>query len=79
MVEKTVGERYGVQARQTLFNMSQFREMQRRGALFNALRVTSLAEIELLAQVADAYLTVLAEVNTVSQFKVESEAREATR
>ena len=39
--ENYPGERYGVQARQTL-NMSQFREMQRRGALFNRSGVTSL-------------------------------------
>ena len=75
--ENYPGERYGVQARQTLFNMSQFREMQRRGALFNRSESDlAQAEIELLAQVADAYLTVLAEVNTVSQFKVESQALE---
>jgi outer membrane protein len=71
------GERYGFQARQTLFNMSQFREMQRRGALFDRSECDfAQAEIELLAQVADAYLTVLVEDNTVSQFKVESEALE---
>ena len=75
--ENYPGERYGLQARQTLFNMSQFREMQRRGALFDRSESDlAQAEIELLAQVADAYLTVLVEDNTVSQFQGESEALE---
>ena len=69
------GERYGFQARQTLFNMSQFREVQRRDALFDrSENDIAQAEIELLAQVADAYLTVLIADNTVTQFRVESEA-----
>ena len=71
------GERYGFQARQTLFNMSQFRELQRRKALSDRSESDlAQAEIELLAQVADAYLTVLGEDNTVSQFQVEAEALE---
>ncbi len=71
------GERYGFQARQTLFNMSQFREVQRRGALFDRSESDlAQAEIELLAQVTDAYITVLVADNTVSQFQVESEALE---
>ena len=69
------GERYGFQARQTLFNMSRFREVQRRDALFDRSEsVLAQAEIELLAQVTDAYLTVLIADNTVRQFQVESEA-----
>ena len=48
------GERYGFQARQTLFNMSQFREVQRRDALFDRSESDlAQAEIELLAQVAN--------------------------
>ena len=75
--ENYPGERYGFQARQALFNMSRFREMQRRGALFDRSEGDlAQAEIELLMQVADAYLTVLGEDNTVSQFQVESEALE---
>ena len=75
--ENYPGERYGFQARQTLFNMSQFREMQRQGALFDRSEGDlAQAEIELLMRVADAYLTVLGEDNTVSQFQVESEALE---
>lgn len=71
------GQRYGFQARQTLFNMSQFRELQRRGALFDRSESDlAQAEIELLAQVTDAYITVLVADNTVSQFQVESEALE---
>ena len=71
------GERYGFQARQTLFNMSQFRELQRRDALFDRSGSDlAQAEIELLAQVTDAYITVLVADNTVSQFQVESEALE---
>ena len=71
------GERYGFQARQTLFNMSQFREVQRRAALFDrSERDLAQAEIELLAQVTDAYLTVLIADNTVRQFQMESEALE---
>ena len=71
------GERYGFQARQTLFNMSQFREVQRRDALFDRSESDlAQAEIELLAQVTDAYITVLVADNTVSQFQVESEALE---
>ena len=54
------GERYGFRARQTLFNMSQFREVQRRDALFDRSESDlAQAEIELLAQVANGYLTVL--------------------
>ena len=75
--ENYPGERYGFQARQALFNMSQFREMQRRAALFDRSESDlAQAEIELLAQVVDAYLSVLVEDNTVSQFQVESEALE---
>ena len=75
--ENYPGERYGVQARQTLFNMSQLRETQRRGALFDrSENDLAQAEIELLVQVADAYITVLLADNTVSQFQVESKALE---
>ena len=75
--ENYPGERYGFQARQTLFNMSRFREMQRRGALFDRSESDlAQAEIELLVQVADAYITVLVADNTVSQFEVESQALE---
>ena len=75
--ENYPGERYGFQARQALFNMSKFREVQRRGALFDRSEGNlAQAEIELLMQVADAYFTVLGEDNTVSQFQVESEALE---
>ena len=71
------GERYGFQARQTLFNMSQFREVQRRDALFDRSESElAQAEIELLVKVTDAYLTVLIADNTVGQFQVESEALE---
>ena len=71
------GERYGFRARQTLFNMSQFREVQRRDALFDRSESDlAQAEIELLAQVTDAYLTVLIADNTVRQFQKESEALE---
>ena len=75
--ERYPGERYGFQARQALLNMSQFAEVQRRDALFDRSESDlAQAEIELLAQVADSYLTVLVEDNTVSQFQVESEALE---
>ena len=73
--ENYPGERYGFQARQTLFNMSPFREMQRRGALLDrSENDLAQAEIELLVEVADAYISVLLADNTVSQFQVESEA-----
>ena len=75
--ENYPGERYGFQARQALFNMSRFREMQRRTALVDRSESDlAQAEIELLAQVVDAYLTVLVADNTVTQFQVESEALE---
>ena len=75
--ENYPGQRYGFQARQALFNMSRFREMQRRDALFDRSKSDlAQAEIELLAQVVDAYLTVLVADNTVSQSQVESEALE---
>ncbi len=75
--ENYSGERYGFQARQALFNMSRFRELQRRDALFDRSESNlAQAEIELLAQVVDAYLTVLVSDNTVSQFQVESQALE---
>lgn len=69
------GERYGFQVRQTLFNMSRFREIQRRDSLYDRTE-SDLAqvEIELLARVTDAYLTVLISEDTVKQFQVESEA-----
>lgn len=71
------GERYGFQASQTLFNMSKFREVQRRDALLDRSESElAQAEIELLMQVTDAYLTVLNEDNTVRQFQIESEALE---
>ncbi len=71
------GERYGFRAKQTLFNMSSFRELQRREALSD-LSESELAqaEIELLGQVVDGYLTVLVADGTVSQFQMESEALE---
>ena len=69
------GERYGLSVRQTVFNMSRFREIQRREALFTRSESDlAQAEIELLAQVTDAYLTVLIADNTVTQFRAESEA-----
>ena len=75
--ENYPGQRYGFQARQALFNMSRFREVQRRNALFDRSKSDlAQAKIELLAQVVDAYLTVLVADNTVSQFQVESEALE---
>ena len=69
------GERYGFRARQTLFNMAQFREAQRRKVLTD-LSESELAEaeIELLGQVVDAYLTVLVADDTVRQFQQESDA-----
>ena len=69
--ENYPGQRYGFQARQALFNMSRFREMQRRDALFDRSKSDlAQAEIELLAQVVDAYLTVLVADNTVSQLSL---------
>ena len=63
------GERYGVSVRQTVFNMSRFREIQRRGALFDRSESDlALAEIELLAEVTDAYLRVVIADETVKQF-----------
>ena len=71
------GERYGFQARQTLFNMSQFREVQRRDALFDRSESDlAQAEIDLLAQVTNVFITVLVADNTVLQFQVEAEALE---
>lgn len=71
------GERYGFQARQTLFNVSQFREVQRRDALFDRSESDlAQAEIELLVRVTDAYLKVLIADDTVRQFQAESEALE---
>jgi len=71
------GERYGFRARQTLFNVAQFREAQRRKVLTD-LSESELAEaeIELLGQVVDAYLTVLVADDTVRQFQQESDALE---
>ncbi len=71
------GERYGFRAKQTLFNMSSFQELQRREVLSD-LSESELAqaEIELLGQVVDGYLTVLVADDTVSQFQMESEALE---
>jgi outer membrane protein len=71
------GERYGFSVRQTVFNMSRFREIQRRDSLFDVSESDlAQAEIELLAQVTDAYLTVLIADDTVTQFQMESEALE---
>ncbi len=71
------GERYGFSVRQTVFNMSRFREIQRRGALFDRSESDlALAEIELLADVTDAYLKVVIADETVNQFQMEQEALE---
>lgn len=71
------GERYGFRAKQTLFNMSSFRELQRREALSDlSASELAVAEIELLGEVADGYLTVLVADDTVNQFQMESEALE---
>ena len=71
------GERYGFSVRQTVFNMSRFREIQRREALSTRSESDlAQAEIELLAQVTDAYLTVLIADDTVKQFRAESQALE---
>ena len=71
------GERYGFQARQTLIDMSRFAEVRRQDALLDrSENELAQAEIELLAQVTEAYLTVLVADNTVEQFKGESEALE---
>tara|TARA_B100000035_G_scaffold267095_1_gene239998 strand:- start:57 stop:1427 length:1371 start_codon:yes stop_codon:yes gene_type:complete len=71
------GERYGFRARQSLFDVARFRELQRREVLSD-LSESELAEaeIELLGAVADAYLTVVVADDTVRQFQTESTALE---
>lgn len=69
------GERYGFQARQALFNVAAFREMQRRNALFDRSESDlAVAKIELIMLVTSAYLGVLIADDTVKQFEMESEA-----
>jgi outer membrane protein len=71
------GERYGFQARQPLFNVARFRELQRREVLFNRSESNlAQAEIELLGQVTEAYLAVLNSDDIVLQFQTESQALE---
>jgi outer membrane protein len=71
------GERYGITARQTIFSMSRFRELQRRHVLVD-LSIFDLAqaEIDLLRAVTEGYLTVFMADNTVRQFQAEAEALE---
>ena len=71
------GERYGFRARQSLFDVARFRELQRREVLSD-LSESELAEaeIELLGAVADAYLTVVVADDTVRQFQTESKSLE---
>ena len=69
------GERYGFQARQTIFNMTRFREVQRSDRLVDRSKFDlDQAEIELLAKVTQRYLAVLTADTTVSQFQAEVEA-----
>ena len=69
------GERYGFQARQALFNVAAFREMQRRRALFDRSEsALDVAKIELIMLVTSAYLSVLVADDTVKQFEMESDA-----
>ncbi|MDA9798168.1 TolC family protein [Luminiphilus sp.] len=69
------GERYGFQARQALFNVAAFREMQRRRTLFDRSESDlSVAKMELIMVVTNAYLSVLIADDTVKQFAMESEA-----
>jgi len=75
--ERYPGERYGFQVRQELLNVSRFREVQRRDALFDRSESDlAQAEIELLVRVTDAYLNVLLADDTVRHFQTESEALE---
>ncbi|MDA9191363.1 TolC family protein [bacterium] len=69
------GERYGFQLRQSLFNMSRWREIERANAEFDRERNNlEQAEIELLQAVTEAYLKVAVADQTVQQFKMESDA-----
>ena len=69
------GERYGYEFRQPLLNMSNFREIERQGALVTRFEKNlDQAEIELLQAVTDAYLKALVSDATREQVLVELDA-----
>lgn len=69
------GERYGYEFRQPLLNMSNFREIERQGALVRRFEKNlDQAEIELLQAVTHAYLTALVSDATRAQVSVELDA-----
>ena len=69
------GERYGLLLRSPLFNMRNFREYERRGALVGqSERELAVAETELLAAVVQAYLAVLLAEESVAQLTTELSA-----
>lgn len=71
------GERYGVQLRSPLFNWRNFKEYERQKALVGqSTQELAIAETELLAQVVEAYLTVLLTEEAVLQLESELSALE---
>ena len=71
------GERYGVQLRSPLFNWRNFKEYERQKALVGqSTQELAIAETELLAQVVEAYLTVLLTEEAVLQLESELAALE---
>lgn len=71
------GERYGLQLRAPLFNWRNFKDYERRSALVDQSRQElAIAETELLAEVVEAYLTLLITQESVSHFESELSALE---
>ena len=71
------GERYGLQLRSPLINVRHYREYERQDALVGqSEEELAVAETELLAEVVEAYLSVLLAEETVLQFESELSALE---
>ena len=71
------GERYGLQLRSPLINVRHYREYERQDALVGqSEEELAVAETELLAEVVEAYLSVLLAEETALQFESELSALE---
>ena len=65
------GERYGLQLRSPLINVRHYREYERQDALVGqSEEELAVAETELLAEVVEAYLSVLLAEETVLQVRI---------
>lgn len=74
-IESFPGERYGLQFRQTVFNLSRWRELKRLSAVERGVaQELEIAETELLGMLTEAYLNVMLADADVAQLDAELEA-----